>query len=792
MDKSQLVVLNLGKGDWKQGYTTVIAQLWQSNPHPLQFTASLPKSPELELAYQNWQLLLSAHYSSLGWRYRTWEIEIESEDVTHISSIEFQQACDELQNQLNLWLNAASFRPIERQLRTYLSPTDEIRLIIVSENRTILRFPWCIWSFFDDYPQAELAVSLPDYARSVQKQTTHKNDRIKILAILGNGQGIDLEPDRLLLEQLPNVELQFLVEPTRTDLDRHLWESRYDILFFAGHSSSQGQGKIQINSRNSLTIPQLKYALKNAIAQGLQLAIFNSCDGLGLAWDLEDLHLPQGIVMREPVPDIIAQEFLKHFLSAFARGESFYQSVREAREKLQPRETEFKCATWFPVIFQNPAQIPPTWRSLLPKIEEIPITRAKTNYQKLLINSLVVTAIIVGLRWLGMLQPLELWAFDRLMGLRPTETPDPRLLIVTVTEKDIQAQGEEARRGSLSDEVLNRLLVILESNQPRAIGLDIYRDFPVETRHGASLHPDLKTRLQKSDRLIAICKRSDGENDPTGIAAPPEIPLSRLGFSDFIADNDGILRRHLLFMSPLPVSSSCTTAYSFSVQLAFLYLHGQGISPTFTKEGNLQLKQTIFTRLISRTVGYQSIDARGSQIMLNYRALDSPRQIADQVTLSQVLKGEINPKAIKDRVILIGVTANSTADYWATPYGAGSLAKIPGVFIQAHMLSQILSAVLDNRPLLWYLPQWGEIIWIWGWSLTGGFLAFRFHPRSDLGRSGIIAGVTLSGTCFLLLLCGGWLPLVPAIFALVVTGTRIRIIDGKIEREENAKNKILD
>ncbi len=109
-----------------------------------------------------------------------------------------------------------------------------------------------------------------------------------------------------------------------------------------------------------MTIPQLKHGLKKAIAQGLTLAIFNSCDGLSLAVNLADLHIPQMIVMREPVPDQVAQAFLKNFLAAFASGKPFYYSVREAREKLQGLEDECPCATWLAVICQNPAEIPVT------------------------------------------------------------------------------------------------------------------------------------------------------------------------------------------------------------------------------------------------------------------------------------------------------------------------------------------------------------------------------------------------------------------------------------------------
>jgi WD40 repeat protein/energy-coupling factor transporter ATP-binding protein EcfA2 len=96
----------------------------------------------------------------------------------------------------------------------------------------------------------------------------------------------------------------------------------------------------------------------------LQLAIFNSCDGLGLALELEQLHIGQMIVMREPVPDQVAQSFLTYFLAEFAGGKSFYLAERKARLKLHGLEDNFPCASWLPAIFQNPAAVPPMWQDL--------------------------------------------------------------------------------------------------------------------------------------------------------------------------------------------------------------------------------------------------------------------------------------------------------------------------------------------------------------------------------------------------------------------------------------------
>ena len=400
----------------------------------------------------------------------------------------------------------------------------------------------------------------------------------------------------------------------------------------------------------------------------------------------------------------------------------------------------------------------PTWQNRLSPL--------RRSLHKILLASVAITSLVIGVRYLGLLQPLELQAFDQMQRLKPEERSDPRILVVTITEADIRAQKQ--RKGSLSDHALGQLLEKLEQYQPRAIGLDIYRDFPVDPEY-----KELATRLRQNEHFIALCKATDSELDPDGVPPPPEIPPERLGFSDFVQDPDGVIRRHLLALTPDP-ASPCSASYAFSVLLAFHYLAAEGILPKFTPDGNLQLGTIVFKRLKAHTGSYQQVDARGNQMLINYRSSQSPQKIAAQVTLSQVLSDQVNPNSVKDRIVIIGATGPSAGDVWSTPYGAGPDEKVSGVFMQAQMLSQILSAVLDRRPLLWVWSQWGEVIWIWGWSLVGGILAWRFRPLLYLGLSGGIALTALYGLSFGLFLKGGWVPLVPSAIALVVTCGSVR------------------
>ncbi|OYD99997.1 CHASE2 domain-containing protein [Nostoc sp. 'Peltigera membranacea cyanobiont' 232] len=776
----KLVVLKFGEGSFEQGFAVTLQIGEEHERATTEITGKLPSFPEMPLYYSHWQ----SSYRQIGNRYR---LHADKMQVTNVSMI---QDCENtshiLRARFNTWLRAEEFRPLREKWLERLLSTEEVRVILQTENSQLQLLPWHLWDLLERYPKAEIALSSPSYDRIHKPRTL--NPLVNILAIVGNSQGIDTQADRALLQQCSNADVSFLVEPQRKELTELLWGKNWDILFFAGHSSSNKNGesgRIYLNKTDSLTIGELKYALRKAIENGLQLAIFNSCDGLGLARELADLQIPQMIVMREPIPDQVAKEFLKYFLQGFAGGESLYQAVRQARERLQGLEDRFPCATWLPMICQNPAQTPPTWDKLwsTTKPEEKPNLALSTRRRltTTLLSSLAITGLVFGVRWVGWLESLEIPIFDQMMRSRPTESLDSRLLVITIDDGDlaIQRQNNESLIGaSISEKSLNKVLAKLNQYQPRAIGLDIYRDFPAK-------QPDLITRLQQTPNLVGVCKGSDGTANITGIKPPPEIPEINLGFSDFIHDPDGVIRRHLLFMNQEP-TSLCPATFAFSLQLASLYLRPSGIQPKFTPEGNLQLGKTIFPSLKSRSGGYHDIDANGGQILLNYRSL---KQIAQQVKLTQFLASPINPSAIKDKIILIGVTAKGDSqDTWATPYGTPLDEQMPGVLVQAQMISQILSAVQDGRPLLRVWSLWSEVVWIWGWSLVGGVWAWQklSLPWLALGVS-ITSGV-LYIVCFSLLISGAWVPFIPSILSLVATvslmsiynsATKVRVESGK-------------
>lgn len=404
----------------------------------------------------------------------------------------------------------------------------------------------------------------------------------------------------------------------------------------------------------------------------------------------------------------------------------------------------------------------------LPAIVLVPLAIVAT--------STVVTGCLLSVRQLGGLQPLELASYDLMVRLRPDRATDPRVLLVAITESDIKAQ----KRWPLSDLTIATALQKLQQFHPSVIGLDVYRDLPQAPGTAA-----LAKQLQQAN-VIAITKVQDA--DDLGVDPPPGVPDDRIGFNDIATDPDGVIRRGLLF-----VDTDHTTLYSFSLRLAIASLRQQDISPQagVLNPSNLRLGKTEFIPWEATSGQYRTVDAKGYQILLNYRARS---QAVRQVTLTQVLNGAIDPSWVNGKIVLIGTTARSAKDRFLTPYSTAEqqTASMPGVVIHAQMVSQFLDAALDQQPLFWFWFPWAESIWIGVWVVLGASLAwFIRHP---LGLCLVITlTITIAlGTCYVLFLHQGWVPTAaPAVGIAVVAILVVSYRAQQAQRQQIMMMKLL-
>lgn len=289
----------------------------------------------------------------------------------HFSRDEIATFAESFKLGLDGWLRGdADWQKAREKLARRLAhkSEDEIRIFLDVDEGDLRRFPWQDWEFFQENCQdAEVAL----YERMDSSKLISPSGSVKVLVVVGNNEGIaegireDLKAIKELEQQNKGV-FKVLEQPSRHELLDEL-RSQYEIFIFTGHSGSSDSkeiGWIELSKTDSLKFSDLKLALREAISKRLQLCIFNSCDGLGLAKQLSALKLPLAIVMREPVPDDVAARFLRVFLENFSNGQSFFKSFREARHRLEGFNAQYPGVYWLPAICIGSSVEPPTWEQL--------------------------------------------------------------------------------------------------------------------------------------------------------------------------------------------------------------------------------------------------------------------------------------------------------------------------------------------------------------------------------------------------------------------------------------------
>lgn len=368
----------------------------------------------------------------------------------------------------------------------------------------------------------------------------------------------------------------------------------------------------------------------------------------------------------------------------------------------------------------------------------------------------LVIGLIVATRLMGGLQRLEWTALDQVLRLRPPESTDERIVVVGINEDDIRRIGTYP----IPDQDIAALLKRLQTYQPAVIGLDIFRDLPVEPGHG-----ELVQTLREMKNLVAIEKVLPDRSGLT-VNPPPSLPAEQVGFADTLFDADGALRRSLLGTS----DPQNRYHLALPVQLAAQYLTTQKVSfgngrrnPQAMRFGDVELP-----RLQPNTGGYVNLDAGGYQVLLNVRSGPKPFRI---ISLHDLQSGKVAPATLRNRIILIGVTSPSVKDTVTSgAIDSQSAALIYGIEIQAHAVSQIISAVLDQRPLLQAWSDGWEYIWIIAWGIVGiGLGRLLKAPLKILLGLGV-ALFSLGGICYGAIILGWWLPLAPAALVLLLNG----------------------
>lgn len=402
---------------------------------------------------------------------------------------------------------------------------------------------------------------------------------------------------------------------------------------------------------------------------------------------------------------------------------------------------------------------------------------------------IIVLVVVIFIRIVGGMQSLEWMLLDTMLRLRPKEQIDERIVIVGIDEQDIQL----VKQYPIPDGKIAELLTKLQTYQPRVIGLDLFKNVPVKP--GSE---QLAKVLQENTNIIGVEKILPPGEIPPHKSLPPQ----QVGFVDLRNDDDGKFRRYL-FYTTNPKNRE-EDKYSLGLRLVARYFSAEGIElETGKKDPNtIMIRSKELPRITNNNFGgYINVDYRGVSILINFRNSYEPFRI---VPLRDILNGTVNPQWLRDRIVLVGNRNPSAGDIFYTSAIPKLKLKeqIYGIDYHAHAVSEILSYVIDNRPML---DSWGKIpeyLWIIFWGFVP--IALGRMTQSvwkNILSVGVAAVVLLGSGYAMLLFLGIWIPIAPNFLILSINGVGLsafafyqhdRFLRSQIQERQNTIEYTFD
>ncbi len=401
----------------------------------------------------------------------------------------------------------------------------------------------------------------------------------------------------------------------------------------------------------------------------------------------------------------------------------------------------------------------------------------------LIITPTVALTVIVG-QSLGFFNLLEWKIRDQWVRQQSSGAIADEIVIVTIDERDIQSVG----KWPIPDQSLAQLLEKIRTQQPRAIGLDLYRDLPE-----GDGHEQLVEIFRTTPNLIGVEKITGERVNP-----PPELKKNgQVGLADLVLDGDRFVRRALL--TAIDDKEEGTIKAGLATLVALKYLETENISleSVDPQQQKFRLGQQIHVPLQNLEAGYGNADLGGYQILLNWYGSEAAFRT---VTMRDVLAGKIAPELMRDRMVFIGSAAASTNDFFSTPFSSSLISAqkpTPGVVIHANIAHQLIRGVKTGKANLRGVAGSTALLWIIFWSVIGSggswWLASTHTKLKIPGGKILWATVGISGVIigggYGIFLCGVLIPVTPA-FTAFITGVIATTNAYKQKKLEEANRQL--
>lgn len=620
---------------------------------------------------QDWHAQLSQSETRLLYEFQTWLRSAELYDIrAAIAQVSQQQVSQGDEGRITVFLTCT---PLE-----------------------LARLPWEAWELGTEFAATGSIqiVRSPANIRSASSTGRGQRRRPRILAVLGDDTGLNFQADRVAVRSLSRLaEIEFVGwQPGRsaTEVNDQITraiadETGWDVLFFAGHSNETQMtgGELAIAPGASVSIKDLASSLIRAQQRGLKFALFNSCSGLNIAESLINLGFSQVAIMREPIHNRVAQDFLVRFLQALAEHHDVQDAMTLASQALKTETSfSFPSAYLVPSLFCHPGavpfRIPPRgWRQQLQRV--IP-----RRYEAIALTACVALTWISPVQTHLLNQRLLAQAIYRhVTGQIPAAT-EPPVVLLQIDERSVRLSGMEHPH-PLDRRYLARILDALVEHNAQVVGVDYLLDRQ-QPENDPILAQSVRRAIAQQTWLVF-----GGLYSPRGETSVGEAT----GIADLRWSLHGYLESFPWSIAMLYPGEHCNQVCPFSYLLSLIHVARMEIPPDRMLQPDLTQTENLRDQLInlleqeSSSSPYLATLARDRWIPLTIWAEKTvqqfwfmpivdysipPEQVYERVP-AWMLLDDIAPfddLDLSDRIVLIGsgyaeAGIGESADYFDIP-----------------------------------------------------------------------------------------------------------------------------
>lgn len=603
---------------WQIEQTCVFELSWGQGQ---QLMAKVPHLPTLTTLYQTWQQGYLKFYQS------AMRARVGKSGTLATPTIDWRarlvEAEAKLLTELHYWLSHANLLEIRREIaRAALdeSQPGSVDVFLTCDSLDLERLPWEAWEIGTEF-SAKKAIRIARTPANIRaERTQHKRrGKMRILAILGDDTGLNFQADREAMKSLSHLaEIHFVgwqndrpADDLKTVISQAIADEQgWDILFFAGHSNETALtgGELTIAPNESIFLSEIAAQLVVAKERGLQFAIFNSCQGLSIAQTLINLGFSQVAVMREPIHNLVAQEFLVRFVQSLAQFHDVHDALLFACQSFKlDKNLTYPSASLVPSLFRHPDSPPFClepfgWKQRLR--QWLP-----TPWEAIALGLLIGGSFLPpGQHWLMENRVLAQAMYRRWTG-QSGPAMNPPILLIQIDDRSIQKAGISDPK-PMSRSYLAQLVNQLAALEAGVIGIDFHLD---------RSHPEdgefrqaLESAIQRNGNWIVTVIHQSETGDwimPASTAVAPSWSLSGDSWVPF------------WHIKPLPWLDSTPLPFSYLLA-AVQRLNTESFQPTPSlPQPQLHNSQNLSSQV--RTFARQSRSLTGQPLMTQRMQLQS-------------------------------------------------------------------------------------------------------------------------------------------------------------------------